>query len=97
MIISNITTVNGLGVDELKPDPVTFFPNPVFGSVTIRLSHSDSRDGMVRVVDLLGVVKREAHCSGREISLDLASLRSGLYFIQFHSLTESYAKPLMKY
>ena len=76
---------------ELKETEMTVFPNPSNGLINLRLELQQAENGAITVTDLTGkMVYQAGHTSNENIEIDLSSLDSGIYLVQFRG-TDSIA------
>ncbi|MDQ2769260.1 MAG: T9SS type A sorting domain-containing protein, partial [Bacteroidota bacterium] len=71
-----------------KAAPAALFPNPAYGTATLRLPASAPRQPLT-LTDALGrVVRRYPAPAGPEAELDLRGLPAGTYVVQCGALTQ---------
>jgi hypothetical protein len=84
-------------IDNFKEiNPLKLYPNPVQNTLTIEgVLLLPGESYIVRLIDFTGRVVLEEESSSNE--LDLGLLRSGMYFIQLQTASESYSGKILKY
>jgi sugar lactone lactonase YvrE len=80
--ITNITIINNLGINNIKPDEFVIYPNPVKDYLTIK---GNTVVNKVTVFNSLGQILFEKNQNNNEFSLDLSNLSNGNYFIKIES------------
>lgn len=82
-------------------DPLHVYPNPAEDQVTIELETDLSATPDVKIFDLTGKVvlepddKQPIENSQYKLSLDISSLRAGIYFIKITQEEQVYSQKLM--
>lgn len=76
---------------EFKETEMTVFPNPSNGLINLKLQLAQAENGAISVLDMTGkMVYQGSHISNENIEIDLSSLDSGIYLVQFRG-TDSIA------
>ena len=71
------------------------YPNPTTGIVSIRLADNELSNAIVKVYDMNGkLVNLVPTMSNDKLTLDLSSLRSGLYLISIQTPTQTITKKI---
>lgn len=74
-----------VGVVEFDPEKISalvaLYPNPANTSITCRIGHGESVEGLLKIVDPLGKVVLDAPLSSHEQTADVSQLSKGLYFV----------------
>lgn len=78
---SNSATYGNYAVDDPTVTEITFFPNPANGYVTVKADDLNE----IAVYNVAGQQVLRRKVEGNEVKLDLAHLRSGVYFLQVHT------------
>jgi hypothetical protein len=76
-------------VEKLAPaEAITVYPNPNNGLFTVNLRHADFDVQLIEVHDAVGKRLHQTHITGprpETVEINLASTKSGLYFLQIHT------------
>lgn len=80
------SVITGMNENNFVSDGLKLYPNPSSSFVTLALPQSSDRNFSIEVTDVLGNMvlneKAEAGVNGRNYSMDLSSLASGVYTIR---------------
>jgi len=84
--ITTNTTTNVLEIsvglnEQNKESSFHIYPNPVSKTVTINVDESLSIFS-IRILDMQGRVVRKSNQTGKNVSLDIATIQSGIYLIE---------------
>ncbi len=85
-----------VGVNDRDILPLSLYPNPAAGNVTIQLP-SNSANSAVRVYDIRGrkTVESNINGSGSTFDLNISTLKSGIYFVQIIVESKTYMSKLI--
>jgi hypothetical protein len=75
----NITSSSSLGINDLETTQFTYFPNPVNDQLTINAQTSVND---IAVLNMLGQVVLRQSPNSLNCVVDMAALRTGVYFVQ---------------
>lgn len=64
-----------------KDDKITIYPNPFSTQATIAFSE-EQRNTTIKITDMLGQEIKSIHFAGRQLVLDKAEMKAGIYFVQ---------------
>jgi len=93
MDLDNIVVESSLGVDEVQNVSFQLFPNPASSELTITSQNTMSS---YRIVNVLGAVVQEGSLNGRSQNLTIASLVSGVYFVEVNTSNGTAVSKLLK-
>lgn len=81
--------------DDIRSAPITMFPNPTTGTVSLR--GLPLTDLTISVTDMLGATEIEQnHIRSTEATLDLSGLAPGMYYIRISTPTTVVTKKLVR-
>lgn len=84
--LSDIVLAGTVGVNEQQAlNAITLFPNPTQNTLNINLNKTSNSNVSVQVLNPMGqVVKTQAFdkAAGQKLTLDIAALPTGIYFVQ---------------
>lgn len=86
--------VESVGIEENTPINMAVYPNPANRSVNVQLASSID-NGKVSVIDNLGRTVRYVTMNGNSKTLNVASLKRGIYFIRISNGNQSTTKKLV--
>lgn len=90
--MTNYITVNDCApVNDNFASKFSIYPNPTDGIVYIDIPESKAT---VRISDILGKVVKVANLSSNQSSIDLSTLKSGMYFIEIQLSEAKYTSKL---
>jgi len=91
------TTVFPVAVDEIKEtsDMAVIYPNPFNNQLFVRLKENVSA-GDVSITNLLGEVVYTSKVSSPNESIDLSSMRNGIYFLQIETGNKRATQKIVK-
>ena len=80
---SGAKVVNTIGINEIGPNPIRFYPNPVSDFISIENLINVDR---IEIFSLLGErVLLLNNTKIEKITMDISNLKAGVYFIKFYS------------
>ena len=76
-------TVNPVGMNEVKENSIQVFPSPAQSIVNISFSYPVEKDSRISVYDITGqkVFETRTESDTRKVTLNIASLKPGLYLL----------------
>jgi len=77
--------VDWVGVEKFKsPHDFHIFPNPGSGKFIVEFATSENKTVTLEVVDASGKIMKQSNISksGKQIMIDLTSMKNGLYFVR---------------
>ena len=74
-----ITTTSSLGIQEVSALQFTYFPNPVNDQLTI---NAQTNIDNIVVLNMLGQVVSRQSPNSLNCLVDMAAMRTGVYFVQ---------------
>jgi len=90
--MTNYITVNDCSpVNDNLISKISIYPNPTDGIVNIDIPENKAT---VRISDILGKVVKVANLNSNQSSVDLSSLKSGMYFIEIQLSETKYTSKL---
>lgn len=93
MDLDNIVVESSLGVGDVQNVSFQLFPNPASSELTISSQNALSS---YRIVNVLGAVVQEGSLNGRSQNLTIASLVSGVYFVEVTTSNGTAVSKLLK-
>lgn len=85
--------------DDLEEESISFSPNPTDGLLSISLNKFTARDSKVRVINLMGMViwEKEIENQSDKVNIDLSTLKSGIYIVQYIYDSQVMGRKVIKY
>jgi hypothetical protein len=87
--------VNGLN-QELIDQVIAIYPNPAHDFVTLKMPSTKHKNAQIMVVDILGrTVIEMSTSSEQELTINVAQLKAGTYFVSYRSEEFQFTKKLI--
>ncbi len=84
--VSKTFTILTTGIQQLKANQFTVYPNPASNALTIKLPESA---GTINIINAEGVLLKTQIATSSNLVLDISLLANGIYFVQFTGSTQS--------
>ena len=90
----NITT----GINEMKSNTLTIFPNPVSDILSVRLPDTYANRVMINIFDINGklVISRQIQDYNNKIDMDVSVLHDGLYILEYRTKAQRQTVKFLK-
>jgi subtilisin family serine protease len=92
---SDTVTVLVVGIEEIKNNNISIYPNPTTGKITIELSDKEIRS--IAIVNLLGetLFHRKRVIQESKMEFDISNFAEGVYYISLISSDKKYLQKLI--
>ncbi|MBX2907799.1 MAG: T9SS type A sorting domain-containing protein [Taibaiella sp.] len=94
--LSNWYTPTEKVVDHSTRSKMLFFPNPVGGTLNIKIEAQVSSDGTLVIRDIAGRLLHSQPVRSRKVEVDVSALPPGLYTLEYLSGTEMVVEKFIK-
>ena len=79
--IAHAVEANPVGIDRFDISTISIYPNPANEAVNVRFGTSFNEESEIKIVDMVGKVAYVGSHYDNHIFIDLAELKSGVYFM----------------
>ncbi|MGZ3883761.1 MAG: T9SS type A sorting domain-containing protein [Bacteroidia bacterium] len=92
--IDNFSTTQGVGINELSSsEKVRIYPNPAHDVISVQLNQSSTFEGQVKLFNSIGAeIGTLPEVKGNTITLNIAELPAGIYFMEANGKTVKFIK-----
>ncbi|MEQ8241068.1 MAG: T9SS type A sorting domain-containing protein, partial [Cyclobacteriaceae bacterium] len=84
-----------LNTEEIESE-FKVYPNPTTDIVFIDLSNTELKNPLINIVNTSGQIVKSQNAKSEIVSIDMHSLKAGIYFLQFQTLRGARTKKLIK-
>ncbi len=98
-IVCNYFYIPPVGLNENEVDAFQLFPNPVSGTLVLKLSNSNTQPYKINLQNTLGqiVLQKQLEPTGNELELDVNDLPKGIYFLKLTGANnQSFTQKIIK-
>ncbi|MFW5760968.1 MAG: T9SS type A sorting domain-containing protein, partial [Cyclobacteriaceae bacterium] len=74
-----VTESTGININRHKNPGIFIYPNPTQGEIIIKTKEIVNQ---IRVLDVIGITRKEFDHAGQDQSINIANLENGIYFLQ---------------
>ncbi|MBK8927927.1 MAG: T9SS type A sorting domain-containing protein [Crocinitomicaceae bacterium] len=93
-----VTVIDDSGIDELKPDSFSIYPNPTTGKFSLKFDFNQSHEITIEVQNIVGekiMVKSFSGVQNQTYEFDMNAVADGVYFVVIRSEDEQISKKLI--